>query len=133
MQSIFQQGDFEEARSFVESEPGRALGVCLTSGHTFQLSGLLTFNGRVLTGIDPEGSQLKIDALAITSYLFLNPEPDEPSHEEINNAAAWQVAFMELRAACDESEDPRVQEAAARLDRIESEQVAEAIHGGGEA
>lgn len=124
---IFDQGAFAEAQRWIEADPAnRYLSVGLMSGVDFALPQLTRFEGHRLVGVDVLGTMVYVSVDQIESFAFVEDTPIDLTEPEDQNEAEWQVAFMELRAACDESDDPRVKEAAGRLDRIEVARMVEA-------
>lgn len=139
--TLFTQADHQKAEVFLKEKPGNALLVTLTNGVHFALIALDPFSPLRIAGRDEEGSEVVIGSAWVGAFMLAEDFSGGPTYQLVggprpigeaitgtieefgmsSNMEEWQTAFMELRAACDESEDQRVRDAAARLDRVEAD------------
>lgn len=137
----FQQSDHSVAEAAIAD--GKVL-VLLLAGGPIAFTSLAPFNAAQIRGTEPDGSVTTVfpenlEGWSLAPNTEYQPGPGMAElmggQQPVSDAQAvqdaayleqWQTAFMELRAACDKSEDPDVAAAVAKLESIE---LLEGAHG----
>lgn len=125
--TMFRADDWNRCLNwFIEpDEPhSRAVVLMLRGGHTVlfrDMMGATAFNPVRVEGFAAPGTdRIFVSPGDIVAYTLLEHYEPEDEGMAPEAAKAWTDALMYLRACADESNDERVKDAAARLDRAEA-------------
>ena len=103
-------------------EGGGVAILSLSNGSVAVFTKDLKVDSGAVIGTDIEGDRCIIGLQSVVAVTLTEKrEPQETDGPE--PLADWQAAFLRLRAACDESEDPAVRAAVADLEAIEEGQA----------
>ena len=100
---------------------GGGVALLLTTGGVLEVASPIKVDSGAIIATDRDGDTSNIGLQFVLGYSFLKEPVQDAAAEAVSEA--WQAAFLRLRAACDESEDPAVRAAVADLEAIEEGQA----------